>query len=165
MNEPTSLMSTYLATSSSNPFSVPVLLELPVPVVEGADLPGLEPPRYAVEVEGMVAHAPRDCALLRRCRCLVRLALDAEIHDVVAADGTVVHHDVPRPKRHRVPFLYLEPVRVTKWFSFLSPTRIFLKLGPMNSSTYLFFSLLELEDEGISWSRSTSIFLGGRFLG
>ena len=146
-------------------FLVPVLLELPVPVVEWADLPGLEPPRDAVEVEGVVAHAPRDRALLRRGRCLVCLALDAEIHDVVAADGAVVHHDVPRPKRHRVPFLNLEPVRITKRLSFFSPI---LTHRLMNVWAYLFFSLLELEDEGISWSRSTSIFLGGssgNFLG
>ena len=32
-----------------------VLLELPVSVVEGADLPGLQPAGDAVEVEGMVA--------------------------------------------------------------------------------------------------------------
>ena len=51
-----------------------VFLELPVPVVEGADLPGLEPPGDAVEVEGVVAHPPGHGALLtggagleRRC--------------------------------------------------------------------------------------------------
>ena len=88
-----------------------ILLELPVPVVERANLPSLEPPGDAMEVEGMVAHAPRDRALLRGRRCLVRLALDAEIHDVIAADGAVVHHDVPCPKRHCVPLLHLEPIR------------------------------------------------------
>ena len=41
-----------------------VFLELPVPVVEGADLPGLEPSGDAVEVEGVVAHPPGHCALL-----------------------------------------------------------------------------------------------------
>lgn len=32
----------------------PILLELPIPVVEGADLAGLEPSRDAVEVEGVL---------------------------------------------------------------------------------------------------------------
>ena len=41
-----------------------VLLELPVPVVEGADLPGLQPAGDAVEVEGVVTHPPRHGALL-----------------------------------------------------------------------------------------------------
>ena len=91
--------------------SVSILLELPVPVVERADLPSLEPPGDAVEVEGVVAHAPRDGALLGGRRRLVGLALDAEVHDVVAADGAVVHHDVPGPKCHRVPLLHLESRR------------------------------------------------------
>ena len=94
--------------------SVSILLELPVPVVERADLPGLEPPGDAVEVEGVVAHAPRDGALLGGRRRLVGLALDAEVHDVVAADGAVVHHDVPGPKCHRVPLLHLESGRNVK---------------------------------------------------
>ena len=41
---------------------------------------------------------------------LVGLALDAEVHDVVATDGAVVHHDVPGPQSHSVPLLHLEPL-------------------------------------------------------
>ena len=41
-----------------------VLLELPVSVVQGADLPGLQPPGDAVEVEGVVTHSPSNGALL-----------------------------------------------------------------------------------------------------
>ena len=44
---------------------------------------------------------------------LVGLALDAQVHDVVAADGAVVHHDVPGPQRHGVPLLHLEPLLLT----------------------------------------------------
>ena len=40
---------------------------------------------------------------------LISLALDAEVHDVVPADGAVVHHDVPGPQRYGVPLLNLEP--------------------------------------------------------
>ena len=44
--------------------SVSIFLELPVPVVEGTDLPGLQPPGDAVEVEGVVTHPPGNRALL-----------------------------------------------------------------------------------------------------
>ena len=40
---------------------------------------------------------------------LICLALYAEVHDVVAADGAVLHLDVPGPQRTGVPPLYLEP--------------------------------------------------------
>mmetsp|Transcript_16529 Transcript_16529/g.39678 ORF Transcript_16529/g.39678 Transcript_16529/m.39678 type:complete len:232 (-) Transcript_16529:279-974(-) len=88
----------------------PILLELPLAVAEWADVPCLEPPGDAVEVEGVVAHAPRHCALLARLRTLVGLALDAGVHDVIAADGTVVHNDVPGPECDGVPLLDLEPL-------------------------------------------------------
>ena len=54
---------------------VSVLLELPVPVVQGADLPGLQPPGDAVEVEGMVTHPPGHSALLAGGAGLDRLCI------------------------------------------------------------------------------------------
>ena len=44
--------------------SVISLVELPLSVVQGTDLSGLEPARDTVEVEGMVAHAPGHRTLL-----------------------------------------------------------------------------------------------------
>ena len=44
---------------------------------------------------------------------LIGLTLDAQVHDVVPADGAVVHHNVPGPQRHRVPLLHLEPLLLT----------------------------------------------------
>ena len=44
--------------------SLAVFLEVPVPVVKRADLPGFEPAGDAVEVEGVVADAPGDGALV-----------------------------------------------------------------------------------------------------
>ena len=35
-----------------------IFLELPVPVVKGTNLSGLEPPGNAVKVEGVIAHSP-----------------------------------------------------------------------------------------------------------
>ena len=51
-------------------------MKLPLRVVQGADLPGLEPAAYAVKVEGVVAHTPSDRALLARRARLVRLTLN-----------------------------------------------------------------------------------------
>jgi len=85
-----------------------VFLELPIPIVERADLPCLEPSRDAMEVEGVVANTPSHCALLARCGCLVCLTLDAKVHDVISADSAIVHDDVPRPESNGVPLLDLK---------------------------------------------------------
>ena len=63
-----------------------------------------------MKVEGVIAHPPGNGALLASGAGLVGLALDAQVHDVVPADGAVVHHDIPGPQRHRVPLLHLEPL-------------------------------------------------------
>ena len=63
-------------------------------------------------MEGVVTHAPSHRALFARRRSLVGLTLDAVIHDVVATDGAVVDHDVPRPESDGVPFLHLESLLV-----------------------------------------------------
>ena len=86
-----------------------VLLEFPIAVVERADLSGFEPSRNTVEVEGVIAHPPGHGALLTGGGRLVGLTFNAEIHDVVTADSAVVHHDVPSPQGHGVPFLHLKP--------------------------------------------------------
>ena len=68
--------------------------EVPLFIVEGADGAGLDPTRDAVEVEGVVAHAPRSRALFVGVGHLVGLALDARLVDVVLADGAVLHGHV-----------------------------------------------------------------------
>ena len=62
-----------------------------------------------MEVECVVTHPPCDCALFASGRGLVGLTLDAQVHDVIPANGAVVHNDVPGPQGHGVPFLHLEP--------------------------------------------------------
>ena len=90
----------------------PVSLVLPVAITQRADAPGLEPPGDAVEVEGVVTHAPGHWTLLLdSLLSLVGLTLDAPVHDVVPADGAVVHHDVPGPQRHSVKLFHLVPAR------------------------------------------------------
>lgn len=85
-----------------------VLLKLPVSVIERADLTGLEPARDAMEVEGMITDTPSHGTLLTGGRSLVGLALDAQIHDMVSADGTVVDDDIPSPESNCIPLLYFK---------------------------------------------------------
>ena len=65
-------------------------------------------PGDAVEVECVVTHPPGYRALLAGGTGLVSLALDAEIHDVVPADGAVVHDYIPGPQSYSVPFFHLK---------------------------------------------------------
>lgn len=50
-----------------------------------------------------VADTPSDSALFAGSGGLVGLAVDAQVHDVVAADGTVVDDNVPSPESDSVP--------------------------------------------------------------
>ena len=47
-----------------------------------------------MEVEGMVAVPPRYNTLLVGCRLSVGLALDAQVHNMVTTDSTVVDHNI-----------------------------------------------------------------------
>jgi hypothetical protein len=95
--------------SISNSCHLPtILLEFPVPVVQGADLTSLQPTGYAVEMECVVANSPCNCTLLVCGRALICLTLDAQIHDMVTANSTVVDNNIPCPQSNRVPLLDLE---------------------------------------------------------
>jgi hypothetical protein len=50
-----------------------------------------------------ITDTPSNSALLGRSSTLVGLALNAEIHNVISADGTVVDHDIPGPQGNGVP--------------------------------------------------------------
>lgn len=47
-----------------------------------------------------IADTPGNSTLLTCGRCLVCLALDAEIHYVIPANGTIVHHNVCQHDTH-----------------------------------------------------------------
>jgi hypothetical protein len=78
-----------------------------------------------------IADSPRDGALLACGGGLVGLAVDAQVHDVVAADGAVVDDDVPGPERDGVP---LADIRVSLWFLFERCALVFLPSSPRTSS-------------------------------
>lgn len=59
-------------------------------------------------MECMVTNTPGHCALFTGGAGLISLTLNAEIHDVVPTDGTVVNHDIPSPECNRIPLLDFE---------------------------------------------------------
>jgi len=50
-----------------------------------------------MEMEGVVANAPRNSTLLTRGGRLVGLTLDAKVHDVISADSTIIDDNIPSP--------------------------------------------------------------------
>jgi hypothetical protein len=73
-----------------------VLLELPVAVVERADLSCLEPSRDAVEVEGMLQPM---LATMRSSSCGQRLTLQiphATVHSSLVAEAWLAWHSMQR---------------------------------------------------------------------
>ena len=61
-----------------------------------------------MEMKSMVAGPPSHSALLACCACLIGLTFYAKVHDMVSADCTIIHHNVPSPKCYRIPLLYLK---------------------------------------------------------
>lgn len=83
-------------------------VQLPGLVVQRTGVSRLDPLVNAVVVERMATDPPSGNTLVI-CVChRLRLALNTGFHDVVPADSTVVHRDVPRPKRNRRPLLHCE---------------------------------------------------------
>lgn len=59
-----------------------------------------------------VADSPGYSALFAGGGCLVGLAVNAQVHDVVSADGAVVDDDVPGPEGDGVPLVDLSEALV-----------------------------------------------------
>lgn len=91
-----------------------LLLKLPLTIVQRADLASLQPPRNAVLVERVLIDMIRLIALLYvarspshrtlfTCALRVRLAFNAQVHNMVPTNGAVVHGNIPRPESYRIP--------------------------------------------------------------
>lgn len=50
-----------------------------------------------------IAHAPGHRTLFAGRGRLISLALDAKVHDVIAANRAIVHNNVPGPQSNGVP--------------------------------------------------------------
>jgi len=77
--------------------SVAISLELPFSVVKRTDVPSAEPTRNTVKMEGVIANAPCNVTFLVVGCGLVGLTFDAQVHDVIAANGARIDNNVPRP--------------------------------------------------------------------
>ena len=129
-----------------------VFLELPISVVQGANLSRFQPSGDAVEVERVVAHSPGHRALFWRSRRLIGLAFDAQVHDVIPTNGTVVNDDVPCPQSNSIPFLYFESRKQN--------LKMILQLFLWNKQYRFRSPLAPLDELGTSASWSTSILVG-----
>lgn len=85
-----------------------IFLEFPLTIVQRAHLTRFQPSRDAVEMERMITNAPGNGTFLTGGRCLIGLTFDAQVHDVITTNGTVVHHNVPGPQSDGAPFLNLK---------------------------------------------------------
>lgn len=61
-----------------------------------------------MEVERVIADTPCSRAFVTGRRDLVSLAINAKIHDMISANGAVVHDDVPCPKSYSIPLFDFE---------------------------------------------------------
>ena len=51
-----------------------------------------------MEMEGVVTDSPRDGTFFVDGGSLIRLAFDAEVHNMITTDGAIVHDDVWAPR-------------------------------------------------------------------
>ena len=86
-----------------------IFLKFPVTVIQWANLTSFQPSGDAMEMKGMITHSPSHRALFGGYRCLIGLAFNAKIHNMVSTNGAIVNDDVPGPQSDGIPFFYLEP--------------------------------------------------------
>ena len=111
----------HVSSFSGRLLSFTVTIEVPFSVVKRADRSSLKPTWYAVEMESVVAHTPSLITLFLRICHLIGLAIDTGLHDMISADGTIIHVDVPSPQGHSIPLSNFKSLlRWTRFDHFLS---------------------------------------------
>lgn len=81
-------------------------MELPVLIVERANTARAQPARDAVEVEGVIADTPGHCAVARRRRPLIGLALNTQLPANAKSLGRQKN---ARTERYMIKFLQIAP--------------------------------------------------------
>ena len=81
--------------------------QLPLTITQRAGGPSLNPAGDAVVVESVVAHSPPNLAVICLRANLVCLAVNAQIRNVILANGAVLDLDVPAPHADSVMLLGL----------------------------------------------------------
>ena len=76
----------------------------------------------------MIADAPRGGALLLGIRYLVRLTVNARLHDVIPANGTILNGNVPGPQSNRVPFFHFKSLLYSRFNHFVVSKFSFVNL-------------------------------------
>ena len=102
-----------------------VFLEFPITVIKRANLTSFQPPRDTMEMKCMITHSPSHGTFFWGYGGLISLAFNAQIHDVVSANGAIVNDDVPSPQSHGVPFFDFKPWKKCQkrlGFSYEKPT-------------------------------------------
>ena len=94
---------------SKNEFLMTIFLKFPVTIIQWANLTSFQPSGDTMEMKGMITHSPSHCALFRGYRSLIGLAFNAQIHDMVSANGAIINDNVPGPQSDGIPLFYLEP--------------------------------------------------------
>ena len=103
-----SISSCEIFTISLKHSSITNLLICPVSVVQGTNISRFQPPRNAVQMEGMIASPPSGNTLLVALIQRVWLAFDTRFHQVISTDCTCLNNNIPQPECNRRPFLDLE---------------------------------------------------------
>lgn len=109
-----------------------------------------------------VTDSPCNGTLLTCGGRLVSLALNAEVHDVVAANGAVVDNDIPTPKGYRVPLYVVSIVfklrnMATNIHTFLTSKRFFSSPLPPLLLVEIFLTCALVEGAGASVISTSAI--------
>lgn len=68
-----------------------------------------------MRMEDVPANSPADRTLFPSAVAWVCLAVNTDVHDMIATDGTDLNFDIPGPERDSAPFLHLKTLGTSLW--------------------------------------------------